>query len=277
MDSWNNYNISSYNFMRWFFRLLLLFAITVIVLLFVLKINETVRIREGQVMAADPQVDYIAPFEAEVIRINVREGQAVKKGDTLMLLQNQDLLQQQARIKTEVKYLQDKLASGQRDFAMVRSDYEKQLVLSQESLKKLENDLRKLMVTATVPGIVNFVFNTEKSSNVIDKGDMLVSVAPKSDRYYAKVLIDEKDIPHLRQGMPVRLKMDAYQSLRFGMLSGTITYISERKQENRFFALVELQPESKMPLRSGYTLYGEVVLQQVPLYRYFARKLFQNS
>ncbi|MDQ3276827.1 MAG: HlyD family efflux transporter periplasmic adaptor subunit [Bacteroidota bacterium] len=276
METWNNYTISSYKFTVWFFRLLLLFLVTVVVLLMVLKINETVPIREGQVVADEPQVDYLAPDEAEVAKIYVREGQSVTIGDTLVVLQNQDLVQQVARIKSEMQYLQDRLTSGKKDLAMYRSDYEKQLVQLQEVQKKTAHDLRKLTMVATVKGVVNFIFNSEKATNIIDKGEMLVSIAPRTEKYYAKVAIDEKDLPFVHAGLPVRLKMDAYQSLRYGMITGTVSYISERKQDNRFFAIVDLSRKNKLTLRSGYTVSGEVVLAQLPLYKYFMKKMFQN-
>jgi multidrug resistance efflux pump len=277
MEAWNSYNIRGYNFMVWFFRLLLLFAVTVVVLLAVLKINETVPIREGQVIAANPQADYMAPAEAEVVRINVKVGQPVNKGDTLMILRNPDLVQQQEKTKTEIRFLQDKMASPQKDVSIFRGDYEKQLLMSYEVLKRIENDLAKMNVVATVTGIVHYVFNTEKSINFIDKGEILLSIVPQNDSYYAKVTIEEKDIPYIKAGMPVRLKMDAYQGMQYGMLNGRISYVSERKQEEKFFALVDLPKGNKLPLRSGYTIYGEIVLQQLPLYKYFMKKLFKNT
>jgi hypothetical protein len=102
-----------------------------------------------------------------------------------------------------------------------------------------------------------------------------VSLAPQAEKYYAKVIVAEKDLPVIRTGLPVHLKLHAYQSMRYGAITGTISYISERKQDNHFFAFVDLSGENKLPLRSGYTIYGEVILQQLPLYKYFLKKLFQ--
>jgi multidrug resistance efflux pump len=274
METLNNYNITGYKFVTWFFRLLLLFALTITVLLIVLQVNDTVHIREGQVIGTHPQVDYIAPVEAEVLRIKVREGQQVQTGDTLMVLQNPDLVQQQAKTKAEITYLENKLAAGPASALMLRNNYEKQLVVSQEILKKIDNDLHKLNVIATITGTVNFVCNTQKSSTYIDKGEPLATIAPVNDSFYAKVTIAEKDIPYIKTGMPVHLKMDAYKGMKYGTVNGQISYVSESKHDNNFFALVNLPKQSKMQLKAGYSLYGEIVLQRVRLYQYLLKKLF---
>jgi multidrug resistance efflux pump len=261
----------------WFFRLLLIFTIVVVVLLIVLKINETVSFKDGKIVAANPQADYIAPVESQVIKIAIREGQKVHKGDTLLLLQNPDLLQQLEKTKTETQFLQSKIARGERGSGLRDADYEKQLISLQQLLKKLEIDASRLTVIASSDGIVNYVFNTEKTTNFIDKGEILVSVAPPSDTYYARITIAEKDIPTVKKGMPVRLHFDAFKNRNTGSIDGKVAYVSERKQDDNFFAIVDLKNTANIQLRSGYTIYGEIILDRLPLYKYIVRKLFANE
>ncbi|MBD0365871.1 MAG: hypothetical protein ICV53_07185, partial [Flavisolibacter sp.] len=80
MEALDNYNFKGYNFVIWFFRLLLLIATIIILLVIFLKMNETVYVKEGEIVAVNPQVDYKAPFEAQIVKINVKEGQPVKQG-----------------------------------------------------------------------------------------------------------------------------------------------------------------------------------------------------
>src|SRR4028118_2186343 len=109
MEPLTNYNIKGYNFTVWFFRIILLMMLTLIVLVFVLRINETISIKQGEIVAGNPQADYKAPFEGEVLKIHVKEGQHVKAGDTLITMKNLDFREQQAKTKTEIEYLEKKL------------------------------------------------------------------------------------------------------------------------------------------------------------------------
>ncbi len=402
MEALNNYNFSEFNFALWFYRILLSIIAVMIIMLFVLKINETVSIREGEIVSANPQADYKAPFEAEVVKIYVKEGQPVKAGDTLMALRNLEFAEQHNKTKTEIEYLQKKINSidvleqavqkrraainqttaitsqkykleinslvndmkgldeqyrfqkerlksanekyegdsilykkdmlskyefnntkdanialqenlstmknqrnnqlSQKNMAynnftkeqtnlvlskvqldenaqalvQAKNDYESQLLQAKETLHKLETELNKQSVIAGNRGIVNFLFNTKQSSNLITKGDMLVSIAPQTVSYYAKVIVPEKDMPSVKAGLDARLKLDAYRNFQHGPIDGKVSYVAERKENDKFYALVELPQNNRFQLKSGYTIYGEIIVQRLPLYKYFIKKLFKR-
>ncbi|MBD0276834.1 MAG: HlyD family efflux transporter periplasmic adaptor subunit [Flavisolibacter sp.] len=402
MEALDNYNFKGYNFVIWFFRLLLLIATIIILLVIFLKMNETVYVKEGEIVAVNPQVDYKAPFEAQIVKINVKEGQPVKQGDTLLVMQNIDYLEQQAKTKAEIEYLQKKIQSigvlqsavqrkkaaidqtsaiaakkyqldinrlvsdmktldqqynlqqqrlasaneklagdsilykkdmlskyeysttrdanlalkenlttiqsqlnkqvseknltynnftreqnnlllskvqlDENAYALVqaKNDYENQLIQAKETLRKLETELNKQNITAGTSGIINYLFNIRQSSNLINKGDLLVSIAPQSVSYYAKVIVPEKDMPYIRAGLSAHLKLDAYHRFEHGMINGRVSYVAERKEADNFYALVELPEASRFRLKSGYTVHGEIVVQRMPLYKYFIKKLFKR-
>mgnify|MGYP000474587269 CR=1 FL=1 len=402
MEALNNYSFRGYNFTLWFFRLLLFMLITTIVLIFVLKINETITIREGEIVSANPQADYKAAFDAQLIKINVKEGQPVKAGDTLLVLQNPDYKEQMAKTKTEIEYLQKKIQSidvlqqavlkkqsalnqtsaitaqkyqldinrlvtdmqtldqqysfqkerlssanekymgdsilykkdmlskyelnntkdanlalkenlsnlqslrnkqlsekslvynnftreqnnlllskvqieeNAQALIQAKNDYESQLIQARETLTKLSNELNKLNIIAGTSGIVNYIFNTRQTSNVIAKGDLLVSIAPKSGSYYAKVILPEKDMQHIRPGLSAQLKMSAYQNFEYGMINGKVSYVADRKENDKFYALIELSEVPRFQLRSGYAIHGEIIVDRMPLYKYFIKKIFKK-
>ncbi|MBA4139249.1 MAG: HlyD family efflux transporter periplasmic adaptor subunit [Segetibacter sp.] len=402
MEALNNYNFTGFNFALWFYRILLTILTAMIVMLFVLKINETVSIREGEIVSANPQADYKAPSEAEVVKIYVKEGQPVKAGDTLMALRNLEFAEQHAKTKTEIEYLQKKINSidvleqavhkrraaidqttaitaqkynlevnnlvsdmkaldeqyglqkerlksanekyegdsilykkdmlskyefnntkdanltlqenlstiknqrnnqlAQKNMAynnftkeqntlvlskvqldenaqtlvQAKNDYHGQLLQAKETLHKLETELNKQNVIAANSGIVNYLFNTKQSSNLITKGDLLVSIAPQTVSYYAKVIVPEKDMPSVKAGLDARLKLDAYHNFQQGPIDGKVSYVAERKENDKFYALVELPQNNPFKLKSGYTIYGEIIVQRLPLYKYFIKKLFKR-
>lgn len=376
--------------------------LTTIVLLVTVKINETITVREGEIVSSNPQADYKAPYDAQLIKLNVKEGQPVNAGDTLMTMENPDYKEQMAKTRTEIEYLQKKINSinvlqgtlekkrsainqtsditaqkyqldinrlvndmktmdEQYDFQkqklssanekymgdsilykkdmlskyelnntkdanlslkenlsnlqsqrnkqlsdkslvynnftreqnnlllnkvqleenaqsliQAKSDYESQLIQAKETLTKLSGELGKLNIISASTGIVNFIFNTKKTSNVITKGELLISVAPQSVSYYAKIIVPEKDMPKMRKGLLAKLKTDAYQNFQHGMLNGNVSYVADRKENEKFYALVELTEIPKFQLRSGYAVYGEIVIDRMPLYKYFIKKIFKS-
>jgi hemolysin D len=402
MEALSNYPIREYNFTLWFFRLILLMATTVLVVIFAVPINDAVTIREGEIVATSPQSDFKAPFEAQILKINVREGQPVQAGDTLLVMRNLDFLEQQAKTGTEIEYLQKKIASlavlqqaveqkkqalaqtqaiGAQKYQMdinrlvqemksldqqykfqrqrlssaqekyvgdsilyrkdmlSRYEYnttkdahitlkenlhklrnerskqlseknlaynnftseqntillsklqleenaqqlvqqinenENQLLQARETLHKIDSELQKQYVIAPQAGRVNFLFNTRQASNLIPKGDLLLSVAPKTAAYYAKLIVPEKDMPYVKAGLQARLKLDAYYHLEHGVMIGKVVYIAERKENEKYYALVDLPKNSRYQLKSGYKVNGQIVIQRLPIYRYFIKKLFKR-
>ncbi len=402
METLSNYDIRQYNFSVWFFWLLLSIVATLLVLVFALKINDAVAIREGEIVATNPQSDYKAPFEGQIVKIKVKEGHPVKEGDTLLVIQNLDLMEQQAKTSTEIEYLQKKIQSiavlldavqkkkaaidqtsaisaskyqldlnrlvtnlktldeqyalqkerlasaherylgdevlykkdmlskyeynGTKDsylamkehlaslkseqnkhlaekslaynnfmneqntlllndlqldeniqeLLQTKNDLESQFLQAKETLHKADTELRKQHVIATKAGIVNYLFSTKLASNLTSKGDLLVSVAPDNISYYAKVIVPEKDMPYIKAGQEARLKLDAYYQLQYGMIRGKVLYIADRKENENFYALVELPQTTRYKLKSGYNIQGEIVVQRLPLYRFFVKKLFKR-
>jgi multidrug efflux pump subunit AcrA (membrane-fusion protein) len=402
MEVLNSYSYKEYNFTIWFFRLLLFIVTTILVLIFVLKINETVTVTNGEIVAANPQADYKAPFEAQISKIYVKEGMPVRKGDTLLVMQNLDYIEQYPNKKTEIDFLQKKIQSNavlqqalekkkagiertihisaakyrldinriendiqtleqqiksqQQRLALAKekyigdsilykkemlskydyntskeaysvvkenlynllsllkkqvtekslvynnfskeqntlqlekvqldenaqaliqtkNEYESQLMQAQEVLRKLGTEFDKQKVIATSAGIVNFVFNTKQSSNLINKGDLLVSIAPTTLSYYAKVIISEKDMPYVKAGLNARLRLDAYQNFEHGPINGKVSYVAERKENINFYALVQLSEENRFKLKPGYSIHGEIIVQRLPLYKYCIKKLFKG-
>jgi multidrug resistance efflux pump len=402
MEALSNYNFRGFNFALWFFRILLLIVVTIVVLVFVLKINETITIREGEIVSANPQSDYKAPFDAQILNIKIKEGQQVKAGDTLIVMDNSEYKAQQANTQTEIEYLQKKITSIQvlqgavqrkksaidqasditakkyqldinnmvsdlktadeqynfqkqrllsanekymgdsilykkdmlsryefnttkdanltlkenltniqsqrkkqltekklvynnftkeqnslllnkvqldenaQSLIQAKNDYESQLIQAKETLGKISAELNKSYVIAAGNGMVNYLFNTEQTSNITTKGELLLSIAPQSVSYYAKVVIPEKDILHVRSGLRTQLKTDAFQNFKHAMIDGKVSYVADRKEDEKFYALIELKEAPKVQLRSGYAVYGDIIVERLPLYKYFIMKLFKR-
>jgi multidrug efflux pump subunit AcrA (membrane-fusion protein) len=373
-----------------------------IILLFVLKINDTVSFKEGEIIASNPKQEFKAPFEAKLLKIYVTEGQKVSKGDTLLTMKNEEISGILVKLNAEATYLEKKIASlnnlkaiiqekknnitaekylteqkfeldrkrilsgitaldkqyqlqGQRlltandryitdsilynkdmlskmemyntkdannnikenvtltqsqlekqlieknviannylkeqnqynskqiemaeSGAMLiqsKNDLEKQLIQTKESIHQINAEIGKQFFIAGSSGIVNQVFNSKQTSNIINKGDLLVSIAPQNEEYYARLYIPEKDLQYIKPGLVTHLKLDAYYHLQYGILEGSVTFISALKENEKYFALAKLPEVNRFPLKSGYSVKGEIIIERMPLYKYIIKKIFKK-
>ncbi|WP_162415845.1 HlyD family secretion protein [Cyclobacterium roseum] len=404
MEVSNNYSYSirEHKFTIWFFRSLIFITLMVLVLFFTIKINESVTISEGEIIAENPQKDLKAPFDGQLQAILTREGQSVDAGDTLVIIKNRELEAQKNQIENELAYLKaraktiselrsslrtklntyasstrissqklaldtqllerhmemtayqaelmnSRLQSAKEKYEgdsilyhknmlskyefndardtylslkesivqledesvtyggekqLARNAYEKmenELILGKLELEEnlntlhqteieLENqikqaeathtqltkDLALQYITASEKGTVNFLFNTKLSSNLILKGDLLVSIAPETSNYYAKVSVPEKELPFLEKGLRARLKLDAFNQYDFGTLEGTLDFIAERKENELYYAHIKLPESSDLTLRPGYAVRGEIILNRMSIYQVFIKKIFNK-
>lgn len=397
-----SYNIKEATFINRFFTLLISMFTVLIILLFVLKINDTVSFKEGEIIASNPKQEFKAPFEAKLVKIYTTEGQKVNKGDTLLTMKNEEISGILVKLTAEATYLEKKIASlnnlkaiiqekknnitaekyltqqkfeldrkrilsgitaldkqyqlqGQRlltandryltdsilynkdmlskmemyntkdannnikenvtltqsqlekqlieknviannylkeqnqynskqiemaeSGAMLiqsKNDLEKQLIQTKESIHQINAEIGKQFFIAGSSGIVNQVFNSKQTSNIINKGDLLMSIAPENEEYYARLYIPEKDLQYIKPGLITHLKLDAYYHLQYGILEGSVTFISALKENEKYFALAKLPEVSRFPLKSGYSVKGEIIIERMPLYKYIIKKIFKK-
>ncbi len=82
------YQTNEIKFIKILFRFLLFFLLVVILLLAFLNINDSVEFKEGIIYSNNPQLKINTPNEVKINKIFIKEGQTVKKGDTLFILEN---------------------------------------------------------------------------------------------------------------------------------------------------------------------------------------------
>ena len=397
------YNTKSIRFIKILNRILVAFLLITIILIFTIKMNDTVSFKEGQIFSDTPQLKINAPNEAKVIKVLVKEGQEIKKGDTLFLLENKktksdfeilnigvagmkhkiniinkliqntrnrknslkQLLNIQANIyktdrrkaEQEISSLNNKinLSSQQSsiltdkfqtdsvlyakgaisryeltetknrnlddkkgqiditstyevknyDFENLSNNYQKtnndllrniidvenQIHNYQQDIVELEtlikdgksnliyitDELGKLLVVSPIDGTISNLFNSRQNLEIVNKGEILTIIAPKKEAFYAKVILDEKDLAYIKKGQEINLKLDAYNYYRFGAVKGKITYVSPSDVDKTFYCLATIKKyNSNINLKAGYKLKGEVIIEKMKLYQYIMKKLFNK-
>ena len=82
------YNTKSIRFIKILNRVLIAFLIIIVIFVSTINMNDTVSFKEGQIFSDTPQLKINAPNEVKVLKVLVKEGQEVQKGDTLFVLEN---------------------------------------------------------------------------------------------------------------------------------------------------------------------------------------------
>jgi HlyD family secretion protein len=130
-----------------------------------------------------------------------------------------------------------------------------------------------LQIVAPVSGIVTDLSSTQPGDKV-QANTPLGGIAPSNTRSIVKVEIAENDRAFLREGLPVKLKFNAFPYQRYGVIDGTLEYVSPATkpgQQSRlpvYEARVSLDrdyyqvAETKYPLRYGMTAAVEIVVRK---------------
>lgn len=160
-----------------------------------------------------------------------------------------------------------------------------QLTMTVNKIRNAENELefydkekKKQYIVSSVEGIVGQVFNYKRSSSFIQKNEILVSVSPRLNKFFAKLKIPQNEIWQIKPGQSVKLKIDAYYYYEHGILEGVVTHIPERAEKDTgFFIQIELSENiDSFKLRSGYSIKGEVIVEQMKLWKFIFKKLFRK-
>lgn len=115
------------------------------------------------------------------------------------------------------KYLQE---AGQ-EAAKLEAD----LDVARYKLEERKSVLEHTDITAPVTGVVKYLkINTQ--GGVLRAGDELMQISPTESDMVVEVKVNPVDIGQLHIGLPVSIKLDAFDYSIYGGLQGTLTYIS---------------------------------------------------
>jgi len=403
MENSNFYNTKSINFIKILNKILVAFLVISIILIFTLNINDTVSFKEGQIFSDTPQLKINAPNEVRVLKVLVKEGQEVKKGDTLFVLENKktksdydvlntdvasmehkiniinklientldrkksliQLLKIQSKIystdrkKTELEIsslnnkinlssqqtsiLTDKFKTDSilyakgaisryemtdtknrnlddkkvqvdiksnynmknydfenlhNNYSRTKNDLKRSIIDVDNQIQNYRRDvlelqtmikdgkynltyigdeLKKLIIVTPINGTISNLFNAKQNVEIANKNDLLTIIAPTKENFYAKVILDEKDLTYIKNGQEINLKLDAYNYYRFGAIKGNITYVSPSDVDRTFYCLANIKKYNpNIQLKAGYKLKGEVIIEKMKLFQYIIKKLFNK-
>jgi multidrug efflux pump subunit AcrA (membrane-fusion protein) len=126
-----------------------------------------------------------------------------------------------------------------------------------------------LLITAAA-GKIAFPAIIEEKTH-IKQGQMVCFINPENTQYYATLLIPQANFGKIRTGERVLLKLSAYPYREFGVLKGTLNFISSMPTDSGFMAKIIL-PEGlttnykkQLAYREGLIAQAEIITKDLKL------------
>tara|TARA_B100000575_G_C23051302_1_gene605185 strand:- start:4 stop:1209 length:1206 start_codon:yes stop_codon:yes gene_type:complete len=108
---------------------------------------------------------------------------------------------------------------------------QRELSQSEETMKKLQDNLSRTTIVAPVDGVVkNLFFVTE--GGVIKPGGAILDIVPTKDSLIVEAKLPNSDIGFVKPGQSAVVKLSSADSVNFGQIEGTVTQISPDTEED---------------------------------------------
>ena len=101
-----------------------------------------------------------------------------------------------------------------------------ELAAQSQILNQRRDQLERTELTAPVKARVNDIIITTRGG-VVQPGQAIMQLTPVDDQLLVEVKIQPRDVAFLREGMPARVKVTAYDYTVYGDLPGRVEQISE--------------------------------------------------
>jgi multidrug resistance efflux pump len=139
--------------------------------------------------------------------------------------------------KQQVTVEEGKVKIAQKDWAALEQDYQKnraELQLKQDAkqsevevarlaLVNLRKEREQAFLRAPMDGVVTL--GDVKVGDLLKSGEPVVVIAEQRG-FHCEVAVRSEDVALIREGMPARIKLDAYDYQKYGTVDGTVCFIS---------------------------------------------------
>lgn len=149
------------------------------------------------------------PFEATLLKANVKPGDTVRQGDVLLELDGRPLRLEREEIEAEIQQVvkaRNVALASQRIAESQQQAFKEQQLRRRHDL--LSDRLGKLEVVSPIDGIVVSGDLQKFVGSPLERGKTLIEVAPM-DKMIVEVEIPEFEIGYVEKGATTRVKIDA--------------------------------------------------------------------
>lgn len=206
-----------------------------------------------------------APDDGYLQQVNVRPGDAVKAGQVLVELAQQDL--QLERSKAESELAQHESGYGtalaQADRAMLVA-YQARADQARSRLELISRQIARSRITAPFDGVVLSGDLSQSLGTPVQRGSPLMVVAPL-DRYRLIVEADERDIADVHRGSPGRITLTALPEQVFRFSTERIAPVAVTRDGRHFFEVEGKLDAAPDVLRPGLEGVARIAAPARPL------------
>ena len=167
---------------------------------------------------------------------------------------------------------------------------EEELSMARELLIQRNEQVNNTVLKAPLNGTVKNVRVTTLGG-VLRPGDELMQIVPEEDNLLVEAKVNPADVAFLKPGLPVTVKIDAYDYTIYGSLNGKLTFISadtmsdDLKRDEQASYRVQVKTDSlqfdrnpgmELPLQPGMTATIEVKTGRNTVWSYLLKPIVKT-
>lgn len=195
----------------------------------------------------------VAPQDGYLAAINRRPGDAVKQGDLLAQLKDDDLYLERRKLASQQQQYQQEydnaLANANRVQAAIASA---QVEQASAQLQLIEQELGRTQLLAPVAGIVVSDDISQSLGAPVKQGQVLFEIAAATD-FIVQIFVDEREITSIALGQTGHLKLASLPGEQFSFKVSAITPVSQVREGRNYFRVEAKLDEESQLLRPGMT------------------------
>jgi multidrug efflux pump subunit AcrA (membrane-fusion protein) len=220
---------------------------------------------------------YVRPVQTAgggvVQHVFVREGDSVERGQPIIQLDAAESRTRLAKLREEIATSREQLRRLLTTGPVAETLEQQNRIARLESERaSIETTLKQTTINAPTSGLVT-TLNVRSPGTVVQAGQNLATIAPSGTPLVVEALVPNKDIAFIEQGLPVKLRFDAFPYQDYGTVQGRITYVSPDAQadgEAGSFYKVHIAPEQtainargrSIPLRPGLAVTADIITER---------------
>lgn len=160
---------------------------------------------------------------------------------------------------------------------------ERQIATATEELSRAQGQRDRTTLSAPIQGIVKGLRSGEPGW-VVKPGEVIMEIVPGDAEIEVEARLNPRDRGLITEGQPVRIKVTAYDFLRFGALEGNVLRIAADAdldpEEGSYFKMVvrtqgSVLGQSQLPVTAGMQADVDVVIGRQPFAWYLLRPVLK--
>jgi len=197
------------------------------------------------------------------------------------------LKRQLAEIEAQITTKQNKhFQDAQAD--LVKAEEELGSIL--QSVAQRQDALNHTELRAPLSGVIKDVRFTTLGA-VIKSSEEVMQIVPSEDDLLIEVKVRPQDIAHLKPGLPANVKIDAYDYTIYGIMDGTLLYLSpdtldediKQNEQPYYRALIKStgkhftgRPDEKIEIQPGMTATVDIITGRNTVLKYLTKPVIKT-